>query len=282
MKLHEMMVSEAVSLDAAISQLVSVAASLASHTNENKVVFKHAASNAENNQTQVLRRANKKKTKERAASAGAKSQIALRNNRWFTEHFKSSKRSMGGLQTALEAIINSSGLPGGVKNKAKAIAGIKTSAYNAQGRANSGSEASSGTQAYNELLELLPGLLDALASSQGESVQKSLSSKAAAIRKASQEFDAVETSSKQSEQDFKDGQKKDEKRKTDNKQAGQHASSANDMATKLINELVPKDKRAAVKSAVDRSDNKLQALKQELDKLGIKESVRMILAMLVE
>jgi len=279
MKLEEICLTESVSLDSAIRQIVSVASSLASHTNENKTVFKNAASNAENNQTQVLRRAGKKKTKETSPSARAKSQISLRNNRWFTEHFKSSKRSMSGLQTALEAIA-SSNLPPNVKSKAKSIASIQTSAYNAQGRSNAESTALSGTKNYNTLLDALPILLDALAGSQTDETKNSLKAKATSIRAAIKSYeDAVNGTTNAEENYGKEEQK--QKKKQKDKRSGTQNATANDTASQLINELVPKDKRAAVRAAVERSDNKLQTLKAELDKLGIKENVESFISTLL-
>lgn len=279
MRLEELHLVESVSLDSAIRQLISVATSLASHTNENKDVFKNAASNAENNQVQVLRRANKKKGRESSASARAKSQISLRNNRWFTEHFKSGKRTMSGLQTALEAIA-SSNLPPAVKSKAKSIASIKTSAYSAQGRSNSGSEAESGTKSYAQLLDLIPGLLDALAATQSDDTKKSLANKATAIRNADKAFENAVAKTQAEEENFGTKEAKQKKKVKDTK-TGQDNSLANNTASQLINELVPKDKRAAVRAAVERSDNKLQTLKAELDKLGIKENVELLLSTLL-
>ncbi|RLD77899.1 MAG: hypothetical protein DRJ15_12605 [Bacteroidetes bacterium] len=279
MKLEEICLTESVSLDSAIRQLISVASSLASHTNENKTVFKNAASNAENNQVQVLRRSGKKKTREASPSARAKSQISLRNNRWFTEHFKSSKRSMSGLQTALEAIA-SSNLPPNIKSKAKSIASIQTSAYNAQGRANAESKALSGTKNYDSLLDALPVLLDALASSQKDETQNSLKAKATSIRSATKSYDAVVNGTTSAEENYGKEEQKQKKKQKD-KNIGQQNSTANNTASQLINELVPKDKRAAVRAAVERSDNKLQTLKSELDKLGIKENVELLISTLL-
>lgn len=271
MKLQELYLVEAVSTTSAINQLISVASSLVSHTAENKTVYAGAASNAENNQTQVLRKAGKKKTKEAKPSSRAASQVSLRNNRWFTDHFKSSKGGLGGLQSALETISRSN-LSSSVTSKANNIASIKTSAYNAAGRNKTDSKAGSGTQSYDNLITLLPGLLDAIASTQDGAMSKSLSSKASAIRTAASAYESTVSKTSQGEIDF-DNAPKQKAAKQKAKQAGTNQSAATNTAAQLINELVPKDKRSAVKAAVDRSDNKLQTLKAELDKLGIKESV---------
>jgi len=201
-----------------------------------------------------------------------KAQFVLRSrkSKMFSDLYPTSRKSHS-LQDILSTISKDSSISMSARKLADEIATMPLSAYT-----SSDERAISRSRHFDELTDKLPEFLRKFSEDKNQPSEnkKRLKELADKINLESQNLlDFIESIKKPKEKiENKEKDADKEKQKEHKSLQGKQSQSVEDIVSDIIKHKVPKDEQGKVRNELAKSDNKLLALKQILNKMGIKES----------